>query len=143
MRTSGLPSDITADKPTWREIAWPLATTPGKRSDLWFLSQNSLFHSTDGGKTFAKVNGELSVEALAFGKAPPSKRYPALFAIGAKGDEAAIWRSDDRGEDWIRINDAQHEYGRAFRCIAADPRIFGRVYVGTDGRGIIYGEPAK
>jgi len=143
LRTSGLPSDITADKPHWREIAWPLMTTPGKRGDLWFLSQNSLFHSTDGGKTFAEVHGELSVEALAFGKAPAGKRYPALFAIGAKGDETAIWRSDDRGEGWIRINDAQHEYGRAFRCIAGDPRVFGRVYVGTDGRGIVYGEPAK
>jgi len=30
-----------------------------------------------------------------------------------------------------------------FRCIAGDPRVFGRVYVGTDGRGILVGEPAR
>jgi xyloglucan-specific exo-beta-1,4-glucanase len=29
-----------------------------------------------------------------------------------------------------------------FRVIAGDPRVFGRVYVGTDGRGVFYGEPA-
>jgi len=39
------------------------------------------------------------------------------------------------------VSDAQHEYGRRFRVISADPRVFGRVYVGTDGRGVLYGEP--
>jgi photosystem II stability/assembly factor-like uncharacterized protein len=53
----------------------------------------------------------------------------------------AIWRSDDDGATWIRVNDDQHQYGLRFRCIAGDPRVFGRVYVGTDGRGILYGEP--
>jgi hypothetical protein len=40
----------------------------------------------------------------------------------------------------VRINDDAHEYGRRFHCIAADPRVYGRVFVGTDGRGIVYGE---
>jgi hypothetical protein len=26
--------------------------------------------------------------------------------------------------------------------LSGDPRIFGRVYLATDGRGIVYGEPA-
>jgi hypothetical protein len=43
----------------------------------------------------------------------------------------------------VRVNGARHEYGRVWRCIAADKNIFGRVYVGTDGRGIVYGEPEK
>lgn len=54
----------------------------------------------------------------------------------------AIWRSDDQGATWLRLNDELHQWGQRFRCLAADPRIFGRVYVGTDGRGILYGEPA-
>jgi xyloglucan-specific exo-beta-1,4-glucanase len=80
---------------------------------------------------------------LAFGKTPPGRDYPALFAIGKRDDLRAIWRSDDVGATWVRVNDAQHEYGRRFRCIAGDPRVFGRVYVGTDGRGIVYGEPSS
>ena len=83
-----------------------------------------------------------SPAALSLGKAPPGRRYPALYALGVKGGNAyAIWRSDDEGASWIRINDSRHEYGRRFRCIAGDPRVFGRVYVGTDGPGIVYGEP--
>jgi hypothetical protein len=80
---------------------------------------------------------------LDFGKAPPGRSYPALFAIGTRADLRAVWRSDDAGASWIRVNDAAHEWGRRFRCIAGDPRVFGRVYVGTDGRGILYGEPAS
>ncbi len=141
--TVGLPSDIRDDKPKWREIAWPLAATPGEADDLWYLSQGKLYHSTNGGRLFSEVPSKLNVNALAFGKAPPGRTYPALYAIGYMGDLSAIWRSDDRGGTWVRVNDAQHEYGRAFRCIAGDPRIFGRVYVGTDGRGIVYGQPRK
>jgi xyloglucan-specific exo-beta-1,4-glucanase len=80
---------------------------------------------------------------LSLGKEPLGKDYPALFAVGTRDQARAIYRSDDDGKIWLRVNDEQHEYGRRFRCIAADPRIFGRVHFGTDGRGILYGEPAN
>ena len=35
----------------------------------------------------------------------------------------------------------QHQYGAIGRPIVADLRVFGRVYFGTNGRGIIFGEP--
>ena len=137
----GLPASLEDDVPKSPESQWPLIATPGKRGDLWVVAREGLFHSTDAGSTFSRVDGGIVVTDLGFGKALPGRRYPALFALGAKGDTYAIWRSDDAGASWIRINDAGHEYGRRFRCIAGDPRVFGRVYVGTDGRGIVYGEP--
>jgi hypothetical protein len=82
----------------------------------------------------------LAVRALAFGKPKRDGDYPTLFAIGQRGNLTAIWRSDDIGTRWVRINDPDHEYGRRFRVISGDPRVFGRVYVGTDGRGLLYGE---
>lgn len=75
--------------------------------------------------------------------APRTRSYPALYGLGVQGDAYAIWRSDDEGVSWMRINDTAHEYGRRFRCIAGDPRVFGRVYVGTDGQGIVYGGPQR
>jgi photosystem II stability/assembly factor-like uncharacterized protein len=137
---AGLPSDIEA--PTWREAAFPLMATPDRVGELWFVSRGRLFHSTDGGASFRQTQSDVAVEALAFGKAPPGGDYPTLFAIGWRGDVRAIWRSDDQGAHWVRLTDAEHEFGRRFRCITGDPRVYGRVYVGTDGRGILYGEPA-
>ncbi|MDE2184565.1 MAG: hypothetical protein KGJ78_16215 [Alphaproteobacteria bacterium] len=142
IKSEGLP-DIEADQPHWREGEFPLMATPGKTADLWFVSHDGLYRSADGGRHFVKSTSNLEVLALSFGKAPAGHPYPALFAIGRQGGVEAIWRSDDEAHSWIRINDAQHEYARAFRCIAGDPRVFGRVYVGTDGRGIVYGEPKQ
>jgi xyloglucan-specific exo-beta-1,4-glucanase len=142
-QTSGLPPDVKSDEPTWHEAAWPLMATPTKTRDLWLVSKSGLFHSTDAGRSFAKVPSELRVEALGFGKAPLGQTDPALFAIGTMHELKAIWRSDDSGRSWVRVNDDQHQYGTRFRCISGDARIFGRVYVGTDGRGIVYGNPAR
>lgn len=137
----GLPASLRDDVPDSPERQWPLLATPGKRGDLWVVAREGLFHSTDGGRSFARIDGGVVVTALGFGKAPAGRRYPTLYALGGKGNTYAIWRSDDAGASWMRIDDAGHEYGRRFRCIAGDPRVFGRVYVGTDGRGIVYGEP--
>ncbi len=143
LATTGLPADVVADWPTSPDAAWPFMATPGKQGDLWLRSRNRLYHSSDGGKSFAEVKTNLGVEALAFGKPAKGEDYPALFTIAWSNQLRGVFRSDDTGRSWVRVNDDGHEYGRKFRCIAGDPRVFGRVYVGTDGRGIVYGDPAK
>ncbi|HEY0805104.1 MAG TPA: cellulose-binding domain-containing protein, partial [Pseudonocardiaceae bacterium] len=75
-----------------------------------------------------------------FGKAAPGQTYPALYAIAQIGGTQGIFRSDDGGSSWARINDDQHQYGNIGQAITGDPRIYGRVYVGTNGRGIVYGD---
>jgi hypothetical protein len=37
------------------------------------------------------------------------------------------------------MNDPQHQYGNT-TLIIGDARVFGRIYMGTNGRGIIYGD---
>ena len=137
----GLPASIAEDEPTWREGPWPLVATLGKPHDLWLVSRSGLYHSSDGGNVFARADSALQVDQISFGKAAEGTDYPSIFAIGTMGGIRAIWRSDDLGSSWMRVNDDQHQYGTRYRCIAGDPRIFGRVYVGTDGRGVLYGEP--
>jgi photosystem II stability/assembly factor-like uncharacterized protein len=144
LASQGLPVNTADDRPGWTGASWPLQASPGKEGDLWYFGKaGRLFHSLDGGKTFSQAAGAVHVEALSFGKAPAGHDEPALFAIGSMGDLKAIWRSDDGGQSWIRLNDDQHEWGRRFRCISGDPRVFGRVYVGTDGRAILYGDVMK
>jgi xyloglucan-specific exo-beta-1,4-glucanase len=142
LASGGFLEQACAGQPARAEDPRPLLATPGRAADLWLVCHGRLYHSLDGGRSFTERRGDLAVTALAFGKSRADGDYPTLFAIGTRGDLEAIWRSDDVGASWLRINDAEHEYGRRFRVICADQRVFGRVYVGTDGRGVLYGEPS-
>ena len=115
----------------------------GGGRETFGLSGQALCHSTDGGRTFREIpnhppiGARSSVAPLSFGKAAPGKDYPALFIVNQRGTNspgAGIYRSDDEGATWVRINDPQHQWGRC-DCLSGDPRIYGRVYVGTFGRG--------
>ncbi len=118
-----------------------LKATVGKEEDLWLI-EDGLYHSSDGGATFERIPHAPLVTFLGFGKAAPGKDYPALYITSQLDTIPGLYRSDDKGATWVRINDDRHQYGNRFRCITGDPRIYGRVYVGTDGRGILYGDPA-
>jgi hypothetical protein len=51
-----------------------------------------------------------------------------------------VFRSNDQGATWVRVNDDQHQYGQMDN-VAGDEDHYGRVFVTTQGRGIPYGEP--
>ncbi|MFI6948529.1 1,4-beta-glucanase [Streptomyces sp. NPDC050422] len=134
------------------DVQFKIAAAPGRSGDLWLSAKdNGLFRSTDGGLTFTPVAGCQASHALGFGKAAPvtgRKRpgagYPAVFQTGrvsATHDGVAVLRSDDAGATWVRINDDSHQWGWTGEVITGDPRVHGRVYLGTNGRGIQYAEP--
>lgn len=139
---TGLPGDFAAEAPRNREAQPVLQATPGRPGELWFRLRGSLFRSTDAGASFTKASDGIAIELFGLGRAAPGSDFPALYAIGDRSGVRAVWRSDDGGASWIRVNDDAHQWGRRFRAISGDPRVYGRVYVATDGRGILYGDPA-
>ncbi|HEY1922181.1 MAG TPA: hypothetical protein VGG44_05400 [Tepidisphaeraceae bacterium] len=116
--------------------------TPGMEGDLWIAAYDGLYHSVDTGQTFVKLDGVEQIHGFGFGKAAPGAATPALYLMGIISGKDAIYRSDDFGKSWVRINDDQHQFGLLLQ-ITGDPRIYGRVYVGTHGRGVFYGDPAN
>jgi hypothetical protein len=114
--------------------------TPGIEGDVWLSVNNSLYHSTNAGASFTRLEHVNQARALGFGKAAPGKNSPALYLAGKVDQLQALFRSDDTGQTWTRINDDQHQFGWIGR-VTGDPRIYGRVYFGTGGRGIFYGDP--
>ncbi len=133
-----------------------MRTVPGKKGHLWIpLDQNQLWQpggysrnglalTEDGGKTFvrfAKVNACVSV---GLGKAAPGKDYFAIYIWGAANDgPIGFYRSIDKGETWDRINDDSHQFGGPGNgnFVVGDFNVYGRVYMSTVGRGLVYGEP--
>jgi hypothetical protein len=136
-KATGLPPD--AVYPGWTAEA-QLKAVAGHEGDLWLPLAAGLYHSTNSGASFSRLASIDSAPFVGFGMAPPGASYPALYAVGTVAGVYGIFRSDDIGAHWIRINDDLHQYG-ALGDVSGDPRIFGRVYVGTEGRGIVYGNP--
>jgi hypothetical protein len=100
-----------------------------------------LFHSTDGGANFNRMGPEERTDNIGFGRPAPVNTYPALYMAATVNGVHGIYRSDDVGATWDRINDDDHQYAWAGSdAITGDPRIYGRVYLSTNGRGIIYGD---
>ena len=124
-----------------------LYAAPGRTGDLWLPAFDGLYHAahpvalSSPTVTFSRIPGIEEIHAFGFGKAAPDESYPALYLVGTIHGQPGIFRSTDQARTWVRINDDQHQYGLILQ-IAGDPRIFGRVYVGTHGRGILYGDPA-
>lgn len=116
---------------------------PGATGDLWLTHGGGIQHSTDGGASFTKVGGVQSASGIGFGKAAPGARYPALYVIGTVNGVSGIFRSVDGGAAWKRVNDDLHQFGGfGGSVITGDPDVYGRVYVGTNGRGVLSGEPS-
>ena len=113
-----------------------------EEGDVWLAGgEDGLWHSTDSGSGFEQVTNVEEADNIGFG-APESGSYMAVYSSAKIDGIRGIYRSDDGGASWIRINDDQHQWAWTGRTITGDPRNPGRVYIGTNGRGIIYGEPS-
>jgi xyloglucan-specific exo-beta-1,4-glucanase len=112
----------------------------GKEGDVWLTTQGGLYHSTDRGHSFAKLKDIGTTYALGLGKSAPDADYPALFLAGTIRSDSGLFRSTDGGKSWSRVNSDQQQFG-GFEQVQGDPRLPGRVYLGTLGRGILYGDP--
>ncbi len=131
------PSESRADG---SENFGALAAAPEHEGDVWLaLRGDGLYHSADGGADFANVKNVDEAGAIGFGKAADGKDFPAIFLAGKISGVTGVFRSTDAGSNWTRVNDDAHQFGAVTR-LTGDPRVFGRVYLATSGRGVICGE---
>jgi photosystem II stability/assembly factor-like uncharacterized protein len=122
---------------------YSLRTLPGAARDLWVsLDKAGLYRSTDGGVTFTKLPTVDRAYLFAFGKSAAERGLPVLYLYGrVKGSSDEIFRSIDLGETWMELTDRQVAIGDAPTVMEASAQTFGRVFIGTNGRGIYVGEP--
>jgi photosystem II stability/assembly factor-like uncharacterized protein len=117
---------------------------PGRRGEVWVpLHEHGLWRSSRAGSEFERVEPLASCQAVGFGAPASGSDFPAVYVWGAPpGGPRGIYRSDDRGASWLRINDDAHQYGGPGngQFVLGDANVYGRVYMSTAGRGIVYGQ---
>nr|WP_224723515.1 sialidase family protein [Paenibacillus vietnamensis] len=128
---SGLPQNLSGK----------FKAAPTAEGDIWLASENGLFRSTDSGASFQKLAGVDAAVSVGFGKEAPGKTYKTIYAgLRVNGGKFGFYRSEDEGASWIRMNDDQHQFANARGTITGDGQVYGRVYIGTNGMGIVRGD---
>jgi hypothetical protein len=127
-----------------------MVVNPNVEGDLWLADGNAVYHSTNSGATWTKLNGFATVGAdgsrgqlhgasvIALGKAQVGSPYSAaIYVVGTMNGVWGLYHSDDAGATWARYNDDTHQYG-GIEAMAGDWNTYGRIYFSGVGRGLIY-----
>ena len=90
---------------------------------------------------FAKLPRVSRAFLFGFGKGRGDISRPALYLYGTIEGAESIFRSDDLGQSWVDIGQGRVPFGANPKVLEGDRQVFGRVYLGLGGRGIVYGAP--
>lgn len=132
---------------------------PGATGQLWLsstqdssyshasqrLESEGLYHSPDGGASWRKIAGVASVINFGFGINAPNSAVATLFIYGRlTGDQSdKIYRLTDAGENWTDITDPANPVGNQPLSMEGSRQTFGRVFIGTNGSGLFYGDSTR
>ncbi|MBB3357854.1 MULTISPECIES: hypothetical protein [unclassified Novosphingobium] len=119
-----------------------LAVVPGLVRDLWLALPMGLFHSPDSKTKVTQMRKVTEAWLVSFGAPVVKDAYPAVFLWGKVMGQEGLWRSDDAGANWVRINSPDQQFG-TLRAIAGDMLDPGTLYLAPHGRGIMVGMPAN
>ncbi len=129
-----MPAEIRAESDR-AKVVW-IATGEG---GLWRIAYDTDKRCAD----FVRITeaGE-SVFRQGMGKAAPHSSLKTIYMNGILKGEYGFYRSLDEGASWQRINHDRQMFGD-IRSIVGDPRRFGRYFIATGTRGVLWGEPEK
>lgn len=126
-----------------------LCVVPGMSGELWVpRSTSGLMHIQNahlGADKLTATNFSLAwCPTVGVGKSATAGGYPSLYLWGKpkSTDVSGLYRSDNKGANWTRINDDQHQFGGPGNAylVSGDMNCYGRVYMTSVGRGVICGE---
>jgi xyloglucan-specific exo-beta-1,4-glucanase len=106
-----------------------------------FVSTNAgIFRSTDSGTTFTLVSTALTnTYQIALGVGSGSNWNLYAFGTGSAG--ARLYASGDNGATWTDIQGSTQGFGAIDSAkLAGSASTAGQVYVGTNGRGVLYAQ---
>lgn len=142
---SGSFSSTTDGGDTWNTVSLPVGynvitkALPGVRGEVWTICGDGLYRSCNCGASFEKVTTVDDCTGYDFGKGRGNDS--ALYVRGSVDGVFGVYVSEDMGKTY-RLLSQTTESASKNGSISADKLCFGRVYTGTDGRGVLYAQSA-
>jgi photosystem II stability/assembly factor-like uncharacterized protein len=114
-------------------VLWPSRRPPWTTGGAYNGTGAGLYRSVDGGTTWKELGtglpsgADLGRIGLAIAPSDPSRMYAMVDSPKAGG----VYRSDDAGENWQRVNSEERVWGRGddFACVRVDPKDRDTIYV--------------
>jgi hypothetical protein len=123
-----------------------LVCAPGNVRDLWVALHDVLLHLPGVDKPAITIRNVLEPWKIALGKGAPGAEYHSVYVWGKLNVDGSpvegLFRSDDAGQSFKRIDDDKHRYGLLL-SMTADPLEHGTVYLAPHGRGVVVGRPRQ
>ncbi|CAG7557375.1 unnamed protein product [Fusarium equiseti] len=116
-----------------------IAAHPTKAGEVYVSTDAGIFRSTNFAETFTKVGSSLTnTQQIALGKGSGSKWN--LYAFGAGSAGRRLYGSSDLGKTWKDIQGSKGFGSIESTKLAGSGNEAGLVYVGTNGRGVFWGQ---
>ena len=114
---------------------WASRRPPWSVGDSYNAAGSGLYKSTDGGDHWQQLTGGLpdwehdKLGRIGIGIAPSDPRR--IYAMVDSPSKGGVYRSDDAGESWTRINDEERVWGRGsdFAWVRVSPKDENTIYV--------------
>ncbi len=110
--------------------------------EIWLgVSGGGVYKLDANTKEITRTEGDCTgADAIGLGKAAEGQTQMAIYILGeANGEGWGVYQSIDGGATWKKLNDDTERWGNVNHLIVGDPKVYGRVYISTNGRGIIMG----
>lgn len=115
--------------------------------ELWFSAASGPIYyieNADVGATPTLVTGDVELTySISIGAPKEDGGEYAIYIYGeANGEGEGVYQSLDKGATWVKMNNSNQKWGNVNKdTLEADPKTYGRVYLSTNGRGIIMSDP--
>ncbi|MGG1550331.1 sugar-binding protein [Paenibacillus ferrarius] len=127
--------------PTKIPAYFSVKAAPGKAGEVWVsLDGGGLWRSSNAGDSWTQLPNVQQATLFAFGKNKLGSPDPTVFVYGKVDNTVGIFRSDDFGTSWVKIDVADPAIGAEANTMEGDRQTWGRVYIGTNGTGVFYGD---
>lgn len=131
-------------QPSWG-VGGDFVAVDGRPGEAWLTTTAGgaatigLWHTDNGGASFSRIGTVGKASMVGVGAPLSGSTIPTVFVWGSVGGVGGLFRSGDSARTWTRLDDAAHQYGTVHQ-VTGDPRVPGRVFLATEGRGVVYGD---